>query len=165
MGGRPKGLLRTPEGVTIVERWRLLFEARSVPLVLVGEATPYGLPSLPDDPPGVGPIGGLAALLVHAGGGMAIAVACDMPYVSGHLLTRLMHAPGGAPIVAARREGRWEPFFARYDAAQVLPFVRASIHAGKRSLQPLFDRALPLHVEEEELPLLRDWDTAEDIDS
>jgi molybdopterin-guanine dinucleotide biosynthesis protein A len=160
MGGRPKGLLLTPEGVPILERWRRMFERLAVPLVLVGDAEPYGMPSIADDPPGVGPMGGLAALLAR---GTAVAVACDMPHVTEALLARLIHAPP-APIVAARRGGRWEPFFARYDAS-LLPRVRASIAAGNRSLQSLFDQAALLPLEPEEEPLLRDWDTPEDIDS
>jgi molybdopterin-guanine dinucleotide biosynthesis protein A len=162
MGGRPKGLLRTREGVTIVDRWRSMLESLGLEVVLVGDAAPYGLPSIPDDPPGVGPIGGLAALLAR---GTAIAVACDMPYVTPGLVSRLIHAPAGAPIVAARRDGRWEPFFARYDAARVLPRVRAAIASGKRSLQSLFDDAVALHLEADELGLLRDWDSEEDLDS
>ena len=71
MGGVAKGLLTAPGGTaTLVARLaRVVREAfGEVDLVLVGSADAYaaqGLPSLADDPPGVGPIGGLSALLAE----------------------------------------------------------------------------------------------------
>jgi molybdopterin-guanine dinucleotide biosynthesis protein A len=55
MGGLPKGLLRGPDGATLVERWRAMLEELGLAVVLVGEADAYehlGLPMLTDEPPG-----------------------------------------------------------------------------------------------------------------
>lgn len=65
MGGRPKGLLELSPGVTLVERWRVLFEGLAIPTVLVGEQDAYaqlGLPVIADEPH-AGLLGGLLALL------------------------------------------------------------------------------------------------------
>lgn len=111
MGGRPKGLLRTPDGVTLVDCLRAVLVAVGAEVVLVGASEAYasmGLPTVADDPPGVGPLGGLAGLLGRAGGRPTLALACDMPYVSRALIERLLRAEPAA-IVAPVREGRWEP--------------------------------------------------------
>jgi molybdopterin-guanine dinucleotide biosynthesis protein A len=110
-----------------------------------------------DDPPGVGPVGGLVALLRE---GPAVVVACDMPFVTDALLRRLVAAPVQAPIVAPRRDGRWEPLFARYDVS-VLPFARSRIAHGQLGLQGLLDEggAAELPMEANEWAELADWDT------
>jgi molybdopterin-guanine dinucleotide biosynthesis protein A len=106
MGGVPKGLLAAPSGETLVQRWTALFAGLSVPCVLVGTHAAYahlGLETLPDEPEGVGPLGGLVALLRRAGRGPVLAVACDMPHVSGRLIERLIAHDPEACIVAPRR--------------------------------------------------------------
>ncbi|HEY5241286.1 MAG TPA: NTP transferase domain-containing protein, partial [Polyangiaceae bacterium] len=89
MGGLAKGLLRGPDGSSLVERWAGMLRELGIPIVLVGEGAAYeglGLPMLKDEPPGVGPLGGLVALLRHAGTRRALAFACDMPFVSRGLV-------------------------------------------------------------------------------
>jgi len=168
MGGLPKGLLRGPDGATLVERWRAMLAELGVEVVLVGEADAYaglGLAMLKDEPAGLGPLGGLVALLRHAGALPALAFACDMPFVSRALVARLLAAPADAPIVAPRRDARWEPLCARYDPARVLPLALARAASAHHSLQPLLDAAgaaaLPLLPDEG--AQLRDWDTPADV--
>jgi molybdopterin-guanine dinucleotide biosynthesis protein A len=172
MGGRPKGLLRAPGGETIVERWAAMFAELEIPCVLVGGGAAYdatGIARIDDvdvaSEGALGPLGGVIALLEHARGGRAIAVACDMPYVSLALVSRLVDAPA-APIVAPRRDGRWEPFFARYASGEVLAVARARARRGQKALQALFDAApaTELALEEHERGELRDWDSPGDLD-
>jgi molybdopterin-guanine dinucleotide biosynthesis protein A len=165
MGGRAKGMLPAPGGGTLVQRWlRVLREAGVARVVLVGRRDEYravGLETLDDEPAGVGPIGGLAALLRHAGDAPALGVACDMPFVTTDAIVRLLSAPDAA-VVAARRDGRWEPLCARYDGARVLPAARRRIAEGRLSLQPLLTEcgAVDVALAKEEL---HDWDTPEDV--
>jgi molybdenum cofactor guanylyltransferase len=170
MGGRPKGLLRAASGETLIERWQGVLGALAIPCVLVGERSreaysATGLEVLADERAAedLGPLGGMLALLGHAAGRATIAVACDMPYVSVELVRRLVSAPP-SPAVAARSDGRWEPFFARYDAEAVLPIALAHANARRCSLQALLDavRARELALSAVELRELRDWDTPED---
>jgi molybdopterin-guanine dinucleotide biosynthesis protein A len=167
MGGAAKGLLRAPEGVTLVDRWRAILADAGADVVLVGSAEAYaatGLEAIADDPPGVGPVGGLCALLRRAGPCPALALGCDMPFVSARLVDRLVNAPPSLAL-APRKDGRWEPLFARYDAAAVLPVALDAVARGRRALQAVLDAvgavALPLSREEERE--LRDWDTPEDV--
>ncbi len=167
MGGRAKGMMHAPGGGTIVDRWLDVLRAAGVDrVVLVGRHGAYaslGLETIDDEPAGIGPLGGLSALLWRAGDACALAFACDMPFVSPALAKRLLAATG-APIVAPRRDGRWEPFCARYDPARVLPIARERIAAGHHSLQGLLNQAgaAELPLEPGEAEQLRDWDTIED---
>jgi len=87
MNGRPKGLLPSPEtGEPLVVRLARIGLELGLEVVLVGRA-----PSAPrwcardrarGRPEGVGPLGGLAALLEHAGTSPAVAIACDQPFVT-----------------------------------------------------------------------------------
>jgi molybdopterin-guanine dinucleotide biosynthesis protein A len=167
MGGRAKGLLATREGATIVDRWRAVLSAVGVgQVVLVGAHGAYahlGVETICDSPAGIGPLGGLVALLRYAGERTAIAVACDMPSVSTGLMARLLRAPD-APVVAPRRDGRWEPLFARYDAPAVLSLAEAQAATRDHSLQRVLDRAgaVELPISAGEADELHDWDTPED---
>ncbi len=167
MGGRAKGLLRGPDGRTLVER----LTAEIGPLaevVLVGEAAAYAernLEAIADDPRGIGPLGGLTALLRRAEGGTALVFACDMPWISRALVEALLRAPGEAPVVAPRRGGRWEPLCARYDASRVLPLAKKHAASGTTSLQALLDAAAAWVLPEDTYDPsdLRDWDEPSDM--
>ena len=166
MGGLAKGLLEVPTGGRIVQRLRDAITAAGLEIVLVGKDDRYaslGLPAIDDDPPGVGPLGGLIALLHHAGNRPAVAIACDMPFVDAPLLGRLVAAPDAA-VIAPRQGTRWEPLFARYDSQRVLPAAKTRASQRQHSLQGLLDavaaRELPLT--DAEWRQLRDWDTPAD---
>jgi molybdopterin-guanine dinucleotide biosynthesis protein A len=168
MGGVAKGLMRTADGRTIIERWRGVLERLGLGIVLVGAGKDYsglGIEVLGDDPPGIGPLGGLVALLRRAAGQQALALACDMPFVSGALVERLLTASQHAPIVAPRRHGRWEPLCARYDAARVLAPALSRARTSDHSLQGLLHEAgaVELSLSRHEADQLHDWDTPGDI--
>lgn len=158
MGGVAKGLLKTDTGETLVDRWIKLFRDASLEPILVGAHEAYAsvpIPRIDDAVPNIGPLGGLIALLER---GPSIAVACDMPFVSGALLERLRDFPSAKSIVAPKRGGRWEPLFARYDPS-ALAVARANAASGTHSLQALLDALadeMPLSKEEE--AELEDWD-------
>lgn len=162
--GTPKGLLPSP-----IDGRPLLARAIAIspyPVVVLGAHEPYaalleGVTTLADEPAGIGPLGGLRALLAHAPG-KAIAIACDMPFVEREDLVALAEHPSDAPIVAARRE-RYEPFFARYDAPRVLPAVDEAIARGERSLQRLLARFTIAELTPQSPRALDDWDTPDDV--
>jgi molybdopterin-guanine dinucleotide biosynthesis protein A len=162
--GAPKGLLTLPSGETLISRWQRLFSELGVPSVLVGRRPEYaslGIETLDDAETGIGPLGGLIALLRTAAAerDLAVSVACDMPRVSPALLRRLLDAPDG-PAVAPRLRGHWESLFSRFDPARVLPVAERHAEDGVFSLQRLLDAvsACPLDLAPEEEALLVDWD-------
>jgi molybdenum cofactor guanylyltransferase len=175
MQGRPKGLLPSPDpGQSVIERLiGVVHELGAVDVVLVGDATPYatlGLPSVGDDPPGLGPIGGLIGLLECARLGPqrgVLALACDLPYVTAALLERLLLSDPHAAAVVPRADGVLQPLCARYVADECLPVARAAVVAGERALfrvvERLGARAVVLELSGVEANWLRDWDTPEDV--
>lgn len=174
MGGLTKGLLPAPEtGEPLVVRLaRIAVELGCEP-VLVGASAEVraALPALrvlDDRPAGIGPLGGLAALL-HAGGpGHVIALACDLPFVSRDLLAQLVDAALAAPteVLAVRADnGLWEPLCARYDAPALAPRIDRAIADGVRSFQKLFSElsVAELAVSHAQRRELDDWDTPDDV--
>ena len=165
--GHPKGLLRTPSGRTIVERWQALAAELGLPAVLVGDSAAYGrlgVESVADVRPGAGPLAGLVGLLRTRDAAEVIAVACDMPHVSAPLLARLAFSPAEAAVLAPVRDGRFEPLFARYECARVLPLAEAQLQTDDFSLQRLLRaaHAQSLELGDDEWPLLADWDEPAD---
>jgi molybdopterin-guanine dinucleotide biosynthesis protein A len=173
-GGVAKGNLLHPSGARLVEH--LMDVVRTAlpdaVLVLVGERAGYedlALPTLRDSPPGVGPLGGLRALVAFArdeGRDAAVAIACDMPYLTSELVRRLAREEPHAWALAPRDDGRWQTLAARY-GVPVLPVLDAAIGAHEHSLQRIFERlgadAHVLPVDDGELEALRDWDSPGDL--
>lgn len=172
MGGVAKGRLPAPDtGEPLLVRTSRLLSELGLTCVLVGKADAYAdlapeLTRLDDLPRGVGPLGGLAALLSGADDAHVVTLACDMPFVSRALLAKLIAESTDADIVAPRGSGGfWEPLCARYRVATVAPELTRVLAAGERSFRALFAR---LNVHELALSTLerselRDWDTKEDV--
>jgi molybdopterin-guanine dinucleotide biosynthesis protein A len=168
MGGRDKARLLAPGSEEpLIERLLRLGREAGLSCVVVGGRAPEGTTLVHDDPEGIGPIGGLCALLAHAGERPALALACDLPYVTAALIMRLARDPSSAPVLAARdpETGKWQPLFARYDAARVLPPLRAAIAEGVRSFQTFLRtvEVSELALSDGERALLRDWDEPGDL--
>jgi molybdenum cofactor guanylyltransferase len=167
MGGVPKGLLLTESGQSVVDHLVAVARTVSSRIVLVGQSDSYplDLPRLPDAARGLGPLAGLASLLEYAGEGHAVAIACDMPFVTSALLGRLVDSDSSAAAVAPKLGGRWEPFFARFLAPRSLPVVRARLERGELALQGLMDelQADELELSASESSRLKDWDSPEDM--
>jgi len=173
LGGVAKGNL-TLDGQKLIERLVLVVTS-ALPgsrLVLVGAAEPYaalGLTALADDPPGIGPLGGLRALLRHAevqGASGALALACDLPHLGAGLVQRLATEAPQADFLAPRDGELWHTLVARYGTG-ALGVIDATIAADERALQRVVGRlgarAVELAVDESERAELRDWDTPEDL--
>ncbi|HSU40989.1 MAG TPA: NTP transferase domain-containing protein, partial [Polyangiaceae bacterium] len=121
LGGVAKGNLALPSGETLAAR--LVARSRDAlpgtPIVLVGAAEAYahlGLPAVPDDPQGIGPLGGLRALLAHAEGRgrtHALALSCDLPYLEAPLIARLGVEAPAADFLAPRDGELWQTLVAR----------------------------------------------------
>lgn len=173
-GGVAKGNLRVRNGERLIVRLSEVSRQAlpNAPMFLVGNRGEYAdleHETLGDTPPGVGPLGGLRALLrrtAEDGYEAAVALACDLPYVTPELIGRLAREQPGARALAPREDGRWYALTARYSIA-LLPEIDEALAEHQHSLQKLFTRAgasaRRLAVDEGELASLRDWDSPEDL--
>ena len=81
---------------------------------LVGAAAPYAslaLPGLDDNPSGIGPVGGLRALLLRARADQsetALALACDLPFLDEATISAIL-APFSGVTRVPFVEGRLQP--------------------------------------------------------
>lgn len=170
MGGKPKGLLREPAtGQPLVARLVAQAQGLGLDCVLVGQRPEYAaleLPMCADDPPGIGPLGGLSSLLSGAKNG-ALALSCDLPYLSQALMARLISVDNtDCDVVAPRRGDRFEPLCALYLPSVLSPLRQAIArreHALQRLLANLRVKTLPLT--DDEARQLDDWDSPADIPS
>ncbi len=174
MGGYPKGLLPDPaSGRPLVQRLCALAQQAGLDCLLVGQRAEYlalGLPMLADRPAGIGPLGGLSALL-HAAREKdrdgVVALSCDLPYLSPALLSRLLLPAAelaDCDVLAPQRQGRFEPLCARYQPT-VLPVLRQALDAEERSFQKLLRRlrVRALSLSPAEAHELDDWDEPKDL--
>jgi molybdopterin-guanine dinucleotide biosynthesis protein A len=176
LGGVAKGKLKAPSSeLSLVER--LLLEIRAAlpgaEIVLVGNASEYstlGLETVEDQPPNVGPLGGLAGLLAHAqrlDAGHVLALACDLPRLDRSLISRLAREHSQASVVLVRQSDVRNPLIARYAVAPATAAVRQAFAKGKRSLQAVLDLLEPdvasLTLTPDQEVQLHDWDTPDDV--
>lgn len=168
MGGRDKSRMSAPDtGEALAARIVRLGSELGMECALVGGVPIAGVAHLRDEPEGVGPMGGLCALLAFARERPALALACDLPHVTQALIGRLASEKRDATILCPRdpATGKWQPLFARYDSPRVLPAFRAALANGTRSMQTVF-RSLPvaeLALSPEERAALVDWDAPSDL--
>jgi len=174
MGGAAKGLLRLQStGLNIIETLRARFAAvcPTGRVLLVGKHPAYAefnWATVEDSPSGIGPLGGLRALLAATERcAWTIAIGGDMPFVTETAFARLLEHPSRAPALCLRQaNGALEPLCTRYRAADALAVVDAQIAAGRFALR---DALRALGAESFTLGgdtnVAQDWDTPEDRDA
>jgi molybdopterin-guanine dinucleotide biosynthesis protein A len=90
-----------------------------------------------------------------------------MPFLDSALLERLSFSLPGAAALAPFEAGRWQPLFARYAPAIVLPILDAALSRLDTSLQVLFDvlgdQAQVFELSALERRTLQDWDRPSDV--
>lgn len=148
--GRPKALIEV-DGRTLIERTVDVARSISTDVVLLGEplfempAALAGIEVLPDRFAGIGPIGGLDALMTSRMGRDCVLLACDMPWISEQVLARLTATAGAFDAALPRTasstgcEARLHPCCAMYRAS-ARGAVVASIDAGEFAMMVLLDR-------------------------
>ena len=94
---------------------------------------PVGVEALPDDHPGLGPMGGLATALARRPTLWTAVLAADLPLVPRTWWAWLanQHAPGSVAIVPRDARGRWEPLAALYHGS-LAASLDASVLSGER---------------------------------
>lgn len=103
---------------------------------------PFGRPLIPDDPPGLGPLGGIAAGLRYAlAGGWPAILTCpaDAPDLPADLAARLGTVLGSAGAACAGGPAGLEPLFALW-RTDALPAVEAALLEGRLAVREALAR-------------------------
>lgn len=161
--GVNKALLRVHAGgPTLIETVAArLREAGLEPALLVTN-TPeeyafLGIPSVPDEIPCAGSLGGILTALVHSPQPHSLIVACDMPALNPALLRYMAAQSGRSDAVVPRlrsEDGSYhiEPLHSIYSRSCIEP-ARARIQAQHLRLTDLLREITVRWIEEEEIRL------------
>ena len=173
MGGAPKGMLlvdpsgrAAPDGEPIAARLLRIVRELELEVVLVGNLDVYdalGAMRIEDAVADSGPLGGVVALLRHAGGRDVVVLACDLPRVRASTIDRLARA---TTTCAPKIEGVWQPIVARWRAS-TSPIAERRLAERRLALHAILDEvgAAELSLDDDERRALVDWDTPTDVDS
>jgi molybdopterin-guanine dinucleotide biosynthesis protein A len=150
--GRDKALIQV-EGDPLVVRVASRMSRAADPVTLApghaGRLSDFGYPEVADDPPGVGPLGGLVGGLAASPHHLLAAVAVDMPFVSPELLMLLANLHDGEDAVVPVTDSGVEPLHAVY-AKTALPGLRQASAEGRFVLRAILEGLRVRLVEEEE---------------
>ncbi len=155
-------VLEKLEGVPLVLRAiRVVGEVCSHTMVVTNRVEALSKLDLPEDVlvrtdevPYQGPLGGLVTALAEAPDEWVLAVAADMPYLTGQVVRQLWSAREGADVVVPIGEKGPEPLLALYSRT-CLPAARRSLDSGRRRLVSFFRN---VRVAEVPIESLRDVD-------
>lgn len=151
--GREKALLELG-GVPLIVRTARLVETVLGSARVVGETAgirALGLSTVPDDWPGVGPLGGIATALRVSRAPWSLVVACDLPYLTvawlEYLVSRALGS--GADAVIAMNASGAEPLCAAYrESAE--PTIRSALSLGKLKVRSMLENLRGEVIEPEE---------------
>ena len=153
--GQDKCLLPV-DGQTLLARTLGLLAALSGDLLVVSNdperAAGLGVPVrlVPDDEPGVGALMGLYSGLKAARHQRAVAVACDMPFLSLPLLRYMAGLAAAYDVVLPRLGDRVEPLHGVYGKGCLGPMAH-HLALGRRRIIAFFDDVRVRYVEQAEI--------------
>lgn len=168
MGGATKALLELDGERLVDHQLRVARPLFAEILVCASEAAPYaslGLPVVPDETPGQGPLAGILAALEAARASRVVVVACDMPALTVEALGAVADPSAPEDIVVPVAGGRPEPLCARYGRA-CAPVIRRRLAAGQRKVADLLaDPALSVRrwVVPDDADFLANCNTPQDL--
>jgi molybdopterin-guanine dinucleotide biosynthesis protein A len=155
--GIDKSLLEI-EGQPLIARTVRSLESLSDDLIIVtNEPSRYRSLALaarfvPDERRGLGSLMGIYSGLKTARYSHALAVACDMPFLSLPLLRFMASLTEGVDVVIPRLGELVEPLHSVYGMA-CLPFMAALLAEGRRKITAFFPEVRVRYVEEQEIDL------------
>jgi molybdopterin-guanine dinucleotide biosynthesis protein A len=135
--GRDKAML-APGGIPLLMRTAALLAPLAGPPTIIGPPTRYsalGYNVIPDDTPGIGPLGGIATALRHSNQPWNLIVGCDLPFLTSewldYLTARAVESKADAMIPES--DAGPEPLCAMYRKTCVTAIL-AAITGGTRKV-------------------------------
>lgn len=109
-----------------------------------------GVPAVPDQQVGIGPLAGILAGLLAMRYPMGLFVACDMPFLSRRLVRYMIRLAADVDVVIPRNGDETEPLHALYGKT-CLDAISASLEQGRRRVIYFFDRVRVRYVGPDEM--------------
>jgi molybdopterin-guanine dinucleotide biosynthesis protein A len=147
---KDKGLLEI-SGIPLIVRTAALLEPIAAKVTVVGDLKKYanlGIEVIPDvqfcevrgENRPLGPLSGIATALAASRSPWNIVLACDLPYMTGAWLERLISRPiaGGTQALVPRTSRGLEPLTAIYHR-DCLPPIAAALSRGVRKVTEIFE--------------------------
>lgn len=168
--GINKALLPMRSGKTLIE----CVVQQMTPMfsqILISTNTPellafLGLPMIPDDEAGQGPLMGMTTALRHSTNDLNLVVSCDAPYIDPHAVTFLFrHIQQHDACVLVTPDGRYHNLFALYRKSVIGPATR-SMASGRRRMPSIIDFGADIrYVQAPEGLSLLNLNTPEDVEN
>lgn len=115
--GRDKALIEI-DGMTLLDRAIELLRPHTREILVMGDPAKYApahATVIPDEQPGLGPLGGITTALARARYVRLLVVACDMPNLNDRLLGHLkIELDKGFDVVVPKYDDKIEPLAAAY---------------------------------------------------
>lgn len=151
--GRDKALLEV-NGEPLLARAVRILSSVCGEVLVVGprerEAVVPGVRVMPDERPGIGPLGGIATALRATRGDRLLAVATDMPLLNVDLLRYLIELSPGFDVTIPRVDGRTQQLHAVY-ARTCLSVIDDQLARDDFKIDRFFARVRVRIVEEDEV--------------
>lgn len=103
-----------------------------------------------DQRPGQGPLMGIYSGLKASPGKYNLVIACDMPFVSGELISYMLRLRDKFDVVVPMLEGRLHPLFGLY-SKDCLRVIEETLAQGRRQVRSIFPKLNVRFLEKEEL--------------
>jgi hydrogenase maturation protease len=155
----------------IVEQLRALSDDVLVVANDRQKLAPLGVPVVPDEQAGIGPLAGIYSGLTAMRHDVGLFVACDMPLLNLRLLRYMIRLSTDVDVVIPREGDETEPLHALYGKACLVP-IAAALERGERRVIHFFDRVRVRYVDPAEVAAfdperlsLFNINTTEDLES
>jgi molybdopterin-guanine dinucleotide biosynthesis protein A len=141
-------------GSTLLERVLATLRAVVSDVRIVGSAERFGdfAPTVEDQFPNCGPLGGIHAALSASNRPLNLIVAVDMPFLEPDFLRYLLDQARASndPVTIACAENRWQPLCAVYRRA-FLSVAESALRARRYRIDDLFSQVNLRAIDEHEL--------------
>ena len=157
--GHDKALIRLKnnESVDLLGNTAAMLHAVTGSVFIVGRESRSDFPSVKDRTPGLGPVGGIATALHHAGGAACFVLSCDLPFMNAELLQRLLlkrnERPAPTLMTAYQQEdtGHIESLVSIFEPG-ALPFFEQCLEQNRlkvtKTVPPEAQFLIPYSLEE-----------------
>jgi molybdopterin-guanine dinucleotide biosynthesis protein A len=107
----------------------------------------YDTTVVSDIVPGAGSLGGLLTALVHAKADRCFVVACDMPFLTGAVVRKMLGVCEGYDVVVPVLKGEMQPLHAVYSKRCIGP-IQDMIAQGEFRIYDFYPKVATLRLEE-----------------